>query len=130
MKPMPDKAEVALEYPDKLYIGTFEGSSQFETHWDETGVTLTLHQAGGADDRKTVRVHLRFRLLAEILQELAGHTEKMSKPGAGEERLLPAVEALNRALQRRVAAWKTIVEDESVKALSPKDEVSILHIME
>ena len=23
-KPIPDKAEVALEYPDKLYIGTFE----------------------------------------------------------------------------------------------------------
>ena len=23
-KPIPDKAEVAVEYPDKLYIGTFE----------------------------------------------------------------------------------------------------------
>src|SRR6266496_1658353 len=29
-KPIPDKAEVALEYPDKLYIGTFERSSRFE----------------------------------------------------------------------------------------------------
>lgn len=27
MKPIPDKAEVALEYPDKLYIGSFERSS-------------------------------------------------------------------------------------------------------
>ena len=26
-KPIPDKAEIALEYPDKLYIGTFERSS-------------------------------------------------------------------------------------------------------
>jgi hypothetical protein len=27
-KPIPDKAEVALELPDKLYIGTFERSSR------------------------------------------------------------------------------------------------------
>ena len=25
-KPITDKAEVALEYPDKLYVGTFERS--------------------------------------------------------------------------------------------------------
>ena len=28
-KPITDKAEVALEYPDKLYVGTFERSSRF-----------------------------------------------------------------------------------------------------
>ena len=27
-KPIPDKAEIALEYPDKLYVGTFERSSE------------------------------------------------------------------------------------------------------
>ena len=26
-KPIPDKAEITLEYPDKLYVGTFERSS-------------------------------------------------------------------------------------------------------
>ena len=33
-KPISDKAEVALEYPDKLYIGTFERSqkSSGESH--------------------------------------------------------------------------------------------------
>ena len=29
-KPITDKAEIALEYPDKLYVGTFDRSSQFE----------------------------------------------------------------------------------------------------
>jgi hypothetical protein len=29
-KPIPDKAEVALEYPDKLYIGTFARSARFD----------------------------------------------------------------------------------------------------
>jgi len=33
-KPIPDKAEVALEYPDKLYIGTFERTSRFDGHLD------------------------------------------------------------------------------------------------
>jgi len=42
MKPIPDKAEVALEYPDKLYIGTFERSSDFDAHIDAMGIALTL----------------------------------------------------------------------------------------
>jgi len=29
-KPIADKAEIALEYPDKLYVGTFERTSRFE----------------------------------------------------------------------------------------------------
>ena len=37
-KPIPDKAEIALEYPDKLYIGTFERSSRFEAHLDPTAL--------------------------------------------------------------------------------------------
>ena len=53
-KPIPDKAEVALEYPDKLYIGTFERTSRFDAHLDETGISLSLHRTGAADLRKTV----------------------------------------------------------------------------
>lgn len=41
-KPIPDKAEIALEYPDKFYVGTFEHTSRFETHLDPTGFALTL----------------------------------------------------------------------------------------
>ena len=52
-KPIPDKAEVALELPDKLYIGTFERSSRFDAHLDQTGVSLTLHRTGDADVRKS-----------------------------------------------------------------------------
>ncbi len=52
-KPIPDKAEVALEYPDKLYIGTFERTSRFDAHLDETGISLSLHRTGAADIRHT-----------------------------------------------------------------------------
>ena len=48
-KPIPDKAEVALEYPDKLYIGTFERSSRFDAHLDATGISLMLERIGDVD---------------------------------------------------------------------------------
>ena len=41
-KPIPDKAEVALEFPDKVYIGTFERTSRFGVHFDERGVSPHL----------------------------------------------------------------------------------------
>lgn len=71
-KPLPDKAEVALEYPDKLYIGTFERSSRFDAHLDKTGISLTLERAGDADARKAVHMHLNYELFAEILRDVAG----------------------------------------------------------
>lgn len=50
-KPLPDRAEVALEYPEKLYIGTF---SRFEAHLDTTGLSFTLERIGDTDIRKTL----------------------------------------------------------------------------
>ena len=47
-KPIPDKAEVALEYPDKLYIGTFERTARFDAHLDENGISLSLYRTGEA----------------------------------------------------------------------------------
>jgi hypothetical protein len=70
-KPIPDKAEVALEYPDKLYIGTFAQTSSFDAHLDETGISLSLHRTGAADVRKSIRIHLHYGLFAEILHDLA-----------------------------------------------------------
>ena len=34
-KPLSAKAEVALEYPDKLYIGTFDRTSRFDAHLEK-----------------------------------------------------------------------------------------------
>jgi hypothetical protein len=57
-KPIPDKAEVALEYPDKHYI------------LEVTGISLSLERTGGADMRKTIHMHFHYGLFAEILREL------------------------------------------------------------
>src|ERR1700675_4464103 len=70
-KPIPDKAEVALEYPDKLYIGTFERSSRFEAHLDKTGIVLVLERPGDADARKSVHMHFHYALFADMLSDLA-----------------------------------------------------------
>jgi hypothetical protein len=69
-KPISDKAEVAVEYPDKLYIGTFAHSARFDAHLDQTGIALTLELPGPEDQRKSVHMHFHYALFAEILRDL------------------------------------------------------------
>jgi hypothetical protein len=98
-KPLPDKAEVALEYPDKLYIGTFDRSSRFEAHLDATGLSLTLERVGDTDSRKTVHLHLNYGLVAEILLDVARTVTKLPADDiAHREALSEAAAALNKAL--------------------------------
>src|SRR5450631_4185871 len=70
-KPIPDKAEVVLEYPDKFYSGTFERSSRFDAHMDASGVSLLLDRAGDAETRKSIHLHIHYALFADILRDLA-----------------------------------------------------------
>jgi len=55
-KPIPDKAEIALEYPDKLYVGTFERSSRFKAHLDSSGIALILERPGADDVHKSIHM--------------------------------------------------------------------------
>jgi len=97
-KPIPDKAEVAFDYPDKFYIGTFERSSRFDAHLDETGISLTLERSGEVRLRKSVHMHFHYGLFAEILQDLARTVAKMP-PADAEHRgmLREAAKALYQA---------------------------------
>jgi hypothetical protein len=70
-KPVSDKAEVAVEYPDKLYIGTFAHTARFDAHLDQTGISLTLELPGPEEQRKSVHMHFHYALFADILRELA-----------------------------------------------------------
>jgi hypothetical protein len=98
-KPLPDKAEVALEYPDKLYIGTFDRSSRFDAHLDATGLSLNLERTGDADTRKTVHLHLNYGLFAEILGEVAGTIARIPADDVTHrEALATAAAALHKAL--------------------------------
>jgi len=100
-KPIPDKAEIALEYPDKLYIGTFEHSSRFEAHFDPTGIALIFERPGAEDVHKTVHMHIHFGLFADILRELAATVSRIPKDDImHREQLAQAAASLNAALTR------------------------------
>jgi hypothetical protein len=103
-KPISDKAEVALEYPDKLYVGTFERSSRFEAHVDQTGIALILERPGPEDLRKSVHMHINFGLFADILHELALTVGRIPKDDLlHRDQLAQAVTELHNSLGGRAA---------------------------
>ena len=98
-KPIPDKAEIALEYPDKLYVGTFERSSRFEAHLNSTGFGLILERVGTEDVRRSIHMHINFGLFASILSELASTVGSIPKNDIlHRDQLAQAVAELHRAL--------------------------------
>jgi hypothetical protein len=98
-KPITDKAEIALEYPDKLYVGTFERSSRFEAHLDPTGFALILERPGTDDVHKSIHMHINFGLFADILRELASTVGRIPKDDVMHRDLLAeAVAELHTAL--------------------------------
>ena len=123
-KPIPDKAEVAVEYPDKLYIGTFERSALFDAHLDETGISLSLNRTGADDVRESVRMHFHYGLFADILRDLAKTVNVM-----------PASDLVHRAVLRDAAqalysALQAGDQGDETSDLTPQEEVRLLHIME
>ena len=69
MKPITDRAEVAIEFPDKYYSGSFGRHSGFDVRAGDEGVTLKLSRPG--EDPRTAEIHLHYYLCADILAELA-----------------------------------------------------------
>jgi hypothetical protein len=141
-KPIPDKAEVALEYPDKLYIGTFERTARFDAHLDQTGISLSLERGGDANVRKTIRMHFHYGLFAEILDDLAKTVSAFPLGDiAHRDRLSASARALWQALDENRAGTSrqkpksscraSVGHDETdVSRLSPDEEVLLLHILE
>jgi len=98
-KPVTGKAEIALEYPDKLYIGTFERSSRFDAHLDPTGIALTLERPGADDVHKSVHMHINFGLFADILRDLAATVGRIPRDDVmHRDQLATAVAELHAAL--------------------------------
>lgn len=69
MKPVPDRAEVAIDFPDKAYMGTFSRSARYDVKADAGGVTLKLERHD--DARRVVELHLHYDLFAAMLEDLA-----------------------------------------------------------
>ena len=98
-KPISDKAEVALEYPDKFYSGTFGRSSRFQASLDATGASLLPEHPGSEDVRKSVHIHINYGLLADILQQLSSQVSNIPPDEVHRDLLRRAVTALERSIE-------------------------------
>jgi hypothetical protein len=102
MKPITDKAEVAIEFPDKYYSGSFGRHSSFDVRADDEGVTLKLSRLG--DDPRTAEIHLHYYLCADILAELArAIAARPQIDDAHREPMLSAATELGRVLSATTA---------------------------
>jgi hypothetical protein len=101
MKHILDKAEVALEYPEKFYSGTFERSSRFEAAFDSIGVGLVLEHPGDPDVRKSVHLHINYGLLAEIVDQLAATAGRIPVNEPHREMLTERLATLHRAVKAK-----------------------------
>ncbi len=96
MKPVLDKAEVSIDFPDKAYMGSFGRHSGFEVRADGEEVLLKLAHSGG--ERREFTMHVHYLLLADIL---AGVAQDLAEASPLDE---PHREPLERAAKALAAA--------------------------
>jgi hypothetical protein len=120
-RPLTGKAEVVLEYPEKLFIGTFDRSDHFDARLDANEVLLTLQRQSGTEACRAARLHITPQVFANVLCRLAESPSATAPPPAVRQALRVAAEALARALAEGARQ-----DDE----LTPDEEVLLLHVME
>jgi len=104
-RPVIDKAEVAVDFPDKFYHGSFDRDSTFDVHADTHGVHIDLDRQAG--ERRHVGFHLHFFLLAGIIEALAQALSKKDLMNQGQRAALErAVTKLDKALKRSAGKAK------------------------
>jgi hypothetical protein len=100
MHPISDKAEVAIDFPDKAYIGGFGRDCSFDAHADADGMTIRLVRTFG--EKREADIHLHHFLFAGILDDLARSLgEREPIDDVHRRPLLAAARNLAAALERR-----------------------------
>ena len=99
MKPIQDKAEVSIDFPEKFYMGAFARESKFEAASENDGLLIKLYRPG--DHKRTVEMHLHHHLLADIL---AGWADSLKHEPIQDDdhrkSLLDALKKLEKALSK------------------------------
>ena len=100
MKPIQDKAEVSIDFPDKFYMGSFARDSKFEARSEDDGLLIKIVKPG--DEKRAVEIHLHHHLLADILSEWAESIDdEPLQDDDHRETLLDALKTLQKALSRK-----------------------------
>ena len=98
--PIQDKAEVAIGFPDKVYMASFTRSSTFEARAENDGLFVKLLRTG--EDRREVEIHLHHHHLADILEawsESVDEQPPMDKDHR--DTLLDALNKVEKALKKK-----------------------------
>jgi len=69
MKPVSDEAQIALDFPDKVYMGSFSRNSRYAVAVENGGLYLKL--AKTVEPKRSFDVHLHHYLLVDILRDWA-----------------------------------------------------------
>ncbi len=97
--PIPDKAQVAVDFPDKFYMGSFARESKFEARAEDDGLFIKLSRTGA--EKRAVEIHLHHYLLADILSAWAdslGEEPRMDK--THREELLEVLKKVEKAVRK------------------------------
>src|SRR5579864_3809692 len=98
MKSITDRAEVAVDFPNKTYMGAFGRESSFEVKVEPDEVLLRIVRTG--EERREIAVHLHYYLLADILKEIGqGLSDHGSLDAAHLDALQQAAAALAKSLK-------------------------------
>lgn len=94
MRPIEDKVEISIDFPDKFYKGAFEQESRYGAVAEGDGLLMRFERSG--DEKRSVSVHLHHNVLAGLLTAWADSlktSEPMDKRhAAGMKAALKAVE--------------------------------------
>jgi len=92
-----DKGEVAIDFPEKFYMGSFSRDGKFEARAENDGLFIKLTR--GAGEKREVQVHLHHHLLADILSEWAVSLRHQPAMDPGHrENLCTALKQVEKAL--------------------------------
>ena len=99
MHAITDKAEVAIDFPDKAYMGGFGRDCSFDAHADAEGMTIRLVRTSG--EKREADIHLHHFLFAGILADLADSLDGREPiDETHRQPLLAAARKLAAALER------------------------------
>ena len=106
-KPITDRAEVAVDFPEKYYYGSFDRDATLDVRADEHGVHIDLDRRAG--ERRHVGFHLHFYLLAEVIDGLATALRKKDLMNSSQH------DALERAASKLEKALRPAARKPSAK---------------
>jgi len=92
-----DEAQIAIDFPEKFYMGSFCREDKFEARAENDGLMIKLIRTRG--EKRQAEVHLHHQLLADVLTEWAAslkHKPPMEK--AHRDTLMQALKKVEAAL--------------------------------